>query len=417
MEKTLLITVGTGTGTDRAILFSIRNSNPGRLACLVTAESREKTLSLVTAALPETLGPPVVYQLDEHNDLETIALRCREIIAELGVDNLVVDFTFGTKAMSAGLVAAAVEMGVNTISYVHGERDSRGVVRTGTERLHVFAPNRLYAQRAFYGAVKLFNEEKYEGARDLAAAAGQLYAGEDFRRRCDCLDRLSQAYLAWDRFQAAPALAVLKKLSAGQAEMLARWQVKGAVERHKEILHFETTDRLHPCRAFVLVENAARKARAGYYEDAVARLYRALEFLAQVRISGLGLYRLRAAGPDTREIDVEKLVREYPALKEKYTAGPVKTRLGLVGNYELLADAGDPPGRHFIDRFRCENDSLHAALGARNNSILAHGFEPADEKVYAKVKGVVDDLLAVPPFGTEGRRYQAKVGFPVIVLS
>jgi hypothetical protein len=67
------------------------------------------------------------------------ALQCAELVLEGGrsAAEVVVDFTGGTKAMTAALTLATVGNGF-TFSYVGGRersKEGRGVVTTGSERI------------------------------------------------------------------------------------------------------------------------------------------------------------------------------------------------------------------------------------------------------------------------------------------
>jgi CRISPR-associated protein (TIGR02710 family) len=110
----------------------------------------------------------------------------------------------------------------------------------------------------------------------------------------------------------------------------------------------------------------------------VARLYRALELLAQTRL------KKREPTLDTSNLNLDLLP---VALQPKYTAlrqqlaengQDGKLQIGLWRAYGLLVDLGDPLGSVFSDHY----STLLDALQQRNASILAHGVQPVSRTDY-----------------------------------
>ena len=81
--------------------------------------------------------------------------------------NLVVDFTSGTKAMSAAVFAAAIAVEAATVSYVIGPRDSTGRVTESTDVASLY-PQRVLAERQLDRARDLFNRLDFHAAVQLA---------------------------------------------------------------------------------------------------------------------------------------------------------------------------------------------------------------------------------------------------------
>jgi len=120
-----------------------------------------------------------------------------------------------------------------------------------------------------------------------------------------------------------------------------------------------------------LLNNAERKATQKHYDDAIARLYRATELFAQIRIEKTKGYKL---GKLTLKELEEELRPEY----SKYMKENDKLLLGLKEDYELLYKMKDDIGKEFKEN----EGSLLNALNYRNSSILAHGITPLEEKDY-----------------------------------
>ncbi len=143
------------------------------------------------------------------------------------------------------------------------------------------------------------------------------------------------------------------------------------------------------CRATVedLVANAERRAREGKYDDAVTRLYRATEMVAQVR------FLKKPLECTTSEVPVEKvpeLVREE--FCQRYFDPPTgKLRLPLYAAFRLLKAAGAPEGEEFFAR----EEAFKGLLNARNYSLLAHGATPIRPETYRQFKTLVCEVFGI----------------------
>ena len=120
-------------------------------------------------------------------------------------------------------------------------------------------------------------------------------------------------------------------------------------------------------------------------DDGVARLYSALEKLAKAELLALGIDNSAATPEQVPEAFREDYVRRY--------LDPEKgnLRFGLMASYELLAALGQAVG----ERFAARRDELQAVLGARNMSLLVHGWQPVRMDTYEKLLAVTLDFLGI----------------------
>jgi CRISPR-associated protein (TIGR02710 family) len=138
-----------------------------------------------------------------------------------------------------------------------------------------------------------------------------------------------------------------------------------------------------------VVLNAERRASRGRFDDAVARLYRAIELLAQTRL------KKRDPPLDSSDLDLEKLPEpiqpKYQRMRElnELRGWGSKVQIGLVSDYVLLQELGDPLGRVYAPLA----DRLRQALENRNQSILAHGGTPLTQGDCDVMRGVAHTLL------------------------
>ena len=123
-----------------------------------------------------------------------------------------------------------------------------------------------------------------------------------------------------------------------------------------------------------LTYNAERRASQKHYDDAIARLYRATELFAQIRLE-------KEYGYKTGEMKLEQLPEHLQEAYERHTRDN-KLMLGLRDDYELLLKLGDPFGKKYKEK----EGSILNALNKRNSSIGAHGKNPLNEEDYHLVK-------------------------------
>jgi hypothetical protein len=120
-----------------------------------------------------------------------------------------------------------------------------------------------------------------------------------------------------------------------------------------------------------LLNNAERRAAQKHYDDAVARLYRAIELFAQIRME-------KKYGYKTDDLKPEQLPE---VLKDEYRCRvrDGKILLGLVEDYELLFKLGDPFGM----KFEQNKGRIIDAIKKRNSSISGgHGTTPLEGEDY-----------------------------------
>ncbi len=394
MPKVMIITVGTGPTVAHGICRSIEAQNPDKVIFLVTQKSKEKTLHIILQD-KVTLGKEYSeVLLDDPNDVEKIAQESEATIRELKCDSkdIVVDFTSGTKAMSAGVTIAGVKLKVGTFVYVTGERDERGVVVSGTERIVSLEPNCIYADDLWRRAIELFNNYQYDASIKIIDEAKSLIAETEFQQKLSTLGILAEAYSCWDRFELKKAFEKLDSLTG--SEFLPVWGIKSRIEGNKDILYQEKDNIFCKERLVDLIENAKRRCEEGKFDDTVARLYRITEYIAQYKVDERELYKRNNKGvPQHDDLDIEKLPLDLKPKYEQYQdKKDKKIKLSLHQLYELLKDLKEKVGEIFIKEEDKKDSELKKLLGMRNNSILAHGFNPVGEFEFDKMLGIIQKL-------------------------
>jgi len=116
-----------------------------------------------------------------------------------------------------------------------------------------------------------------------------------------------------------------------------------------------------------IVENAVRCAQRGRYDDAVGRLYRATELVAQVQL--LRKHKVRTGEVDPGHAAIPEASRGWLDAKKEANG---KVKLGLFEAYRLLDELDDPLGKYFVKN----QGRLRTVVLARNESLFAHGLTP-----------------------------------------
>lgn len=416
-KKVLFVTVG---GSPQPIITAVEALQPERVI-FVCSDGRTGTVSQVLdegtpceiRRGPEVLKKlpnlPTVLKLGGRFDPQTDVLRlsapdepgeCYRIISEamtaLEVEarDIAVDYTGGTKSMSASLVMAAQDRGID-IFVTTAERKNKISVEGGETTSRVFTTSinflRLveqlipaYLKQFNYPAAIRHIDESMRSAPLLPENKHQLRRLRDFCRLFDAWDRFdhTEAYDLSDSFMNVPTFrdAYGMKLRQIIASLHAINPDFDAPSKGKSKHGYEVVEDL--------LLNAERRATLERFDDAVGRLYRALELTAQIRLSN-------AHKIQTGAVPLERLPADW--VRPPDNGKTVK--LGLLDSYRFLSKVfpDDPMGWIFIEMEK----KLLNSLKIRNNSLFAHGFKPVSRSDYENILGPVNEFIrrAVPEIG------------------
>jgi CRISPR-associated protein (TIGR02710 family) len=378
----LVATVGGETAPQETAVSSLR---PLHATFICSRESTDKTDALVSQV--ELLGGTAEkLLLDYVDDFEYCYAACLERLICLRNTypdaEVRADYTGGTKTMCAALVVAAINaLGVQ-LSLVTGARRGSERVMDGTQSLRTVQTGSVRVDRLKTTALEAFGRYDYAATMALLreALAQQGLHGRVAAYLQDWF-AVAQALDCWDRFQHKDAWRLLLPYRDRltdlfpflKAVMWSRTQADASFTCEG----LEGIGKTAKGHGYELVEdlllNAERRAARGLYDDAVARLYRGTELLAQIRLKCE--YEL-----DTSNVDVTnpKLCPDdIEWLKRGALAGRARIDLGLVRSYELLARLNrhgtEPLGANYAEQYR---GRIRDFLLLRNASLLAHGCTP-----------------------------------------
>jgi len=402
--KSMIISVG---GTPEPIVSSLLNHRP-EYVCFFASQQSLDRIGEIKNQLKEKGLELKDYKVicDDAEDLVHCyekALECTNRIAEQGVSSelVVVDYTGGTKSMTAALALATIGHGYN-FSYVGGverTKNGLGIVVTGTEIIKQgISPWQIFAVEEKKRISLFVSSFQYDAAistiretvDNLQSGEGEIWKG---------VSVLLEGYLAWDNFDHETAL---RRLSEGikHLELCAKFGLDKPVENFvaetKVNFHDlnqikEQTDffgKLHPVLVRDLVSNARRRYLQNKYDDAVARLYRALEMVGQIDFED-------ATGYSTSNVAPEKLpdtIREEYI--QRYHDSDKRTlKLPLYATFRALKEMNHPTGYKYFEN----EDTFKKILSARNNSIFAHGLHPVKKTTYEEFTKIIEELFVKGP--------------------
>jgi CRISPR-associated protein (TIGR02710 family) len=317
---------------------------------------------------------------------------------------IIADYTGGTKTMSAALTRAATGRYAAhaKLSVVTGQRDNLRAVQDGTESAWVQETASFRMEEQWHLALGLANQYHYASADTLLGAITGYPVAPALRRKTQALIDLCRGLDAWDRFDHDRALNLLR----------AHGRLLG--ERLKDLGSLVKNGTAPPTwgvasvlPVYDLLLNAERRAAQGRYDDAVARLYRALEMLAQNRLRGA--YGIAASDVDRAKAPESWLAQQGFLNDDSGSAPPPsagdtapKLRIGLRQSYELLLALDDAMGHVFCTHERRLRDMLER----RNQSILAHGTRSIAAEEYSALQETVSSFAqeAVAATGLKMRR-------------
>ena len=398
--------------------------------------------------------------------------------AEKNEGEIYVDFTGGTKCMSAGLAMACFGKGAREYIYVGGDggsdekdnsrtKEGTGTVKPGREKI-IFSmdPSELY----FIGMGKkiesLFNfgkyklvcdiiddelketdqNEMYSNGSSFSASVGKKIHENSNKNSIKEMDqdgnqiknktgnknnvdqkevvireirgirKLSEALGLWNSLVYERAFSELKKCQKEfnlENGTYYKVNITGDFETHlkkcSEYTGHRTRDKTSqppsptesgiskPEQSIIrdIIKGALKRKEHGDYDDAVLRLYRAIEFIGQCAFKG-------KFGCDTSSVSLEcleslKNTNIYEKIKGKIrnqknkNKNPEKIKLTLFETYEVLNESGDELGGIYFSHENKKDFEEFAKI--RHNSVLAHGFKKSTEKDVEKGLGLIRRLF------------------------
>lgn len=369
IRKALIISVGTGVGLTKdavvslanGLAFSIGYHNPDKTFFVTSQESQKTTLpKILRKTKLQNYETMVIKNIDDIQQIyETLRPEFQRIREQY--THVTVDYTSGTKAMSAALAILGTVYEANTLSYIGGNRKG-GIVPDKTEKILAIQPYFAIAERKIKTAIQFFNQNQFSATIAILNQIEKTTTDPQIKNRTKLLKNIAKAYELWDKFQHQKTFQILRKIKKEELNQNKRFL--GQLLDAKEPEPYYIAD---------LINNAKRRGtEEKKYDDAVARLYRTIELIAHHQLKRKCNIDPSAAKPT----DIpEELLKKW----NTKTSTP-KIKIGLEKAYELLNAKEHPLGTKFM-----QDKKLKDLLLKRNTSILAHDLKPVTQKTYTEL--------------------------------
>ena len=404
----LILSVG---GTSEPLITCIKELKPD---CVYFLHSKG-TLKIAKEVLKKTKfnGEVLYKEIVNPESLEESYFKAHHAIKELKHNNfeVVMDFTGGTKPMVSGLVLAAVGENieysyVGTFSENGRDKNGLGIVKNGFEKIKKQKnPLDLYAVNEFERGKEFFNNYQFQAARrNLKTAESKLT--EPFLKKLSSLYiKIIDIYDSWDKFNIKLTCDNSQiNLDKFLKDLLNLIYEDKAVVTSFEKDHNGFLSQLKNNQMFLerkisqknnlnndniyfylpdLLNNAYRRIKEGKYDDAVARLYRVMELVAQLKLNKLGIVdndSIRNFKFDINKNSFKNYASEnYQDILTKlniknFTSSKSTFTLAMYNDFNMLRYLNDEIGNYYI-----KDNKVQRELEKRNNSVLAHGLRPINK--------------------------------------
>ena len=282
---------------------------------------------------------------------------------------IVANYTGGTKTMSIALSMAALANGWE-LQVNRGPRIDLVKVRHGDAPVFA-AMSDIYEDQYAILVKQALSRYDYGLTSVLATDLLKMNLSSNSQRNWTDIYAVAAGFNFWDSFDHFKAIEHLMPFGRYYSSYLVA--LKKLTGQEKGNGYEAVSD---------LLNNAQRRASQERFDDAVARLYRATEMVAQIRLS-------REHGLDSNKLTLNDLPEDLRSGYEPFVRDKDKVLLGLRESFGLLNRLGDQAGRLFLDK----GNAVINALTTRNNSILAHGIKPVGREGYEKVWETLHGLI------------------------
>ncbi len=376
IKKLLILTVGTGTRPDinivRPLIKTIKDSAPDFIGFIVSQESNKFAKEIASGLNwpPDKLDTLI---LSNPENIEIIYSQINNWIRTLVVrgyspDEITIDFTSGTKAMTSGAVLAGVAWGCAGLKYITGKHKN-GIVQDGTEMFITVQPNTILTHKQIEIGKNLIKQFRFDSALSVFTSVNRALLNEWEIRLLDGYINVSHAYDYWDRFMQNRVEGYMSKIP-GDLKELDIYRIPKEIQQ-RLIVIYKAQEREEIIEDMLgdLYNNALRRFTEGKFDDATARLYRLVEMLGQMVL--WKNYRIKTG--DVPEDSIPEHLKK--SFEENRDPLDNRIKIGLKKSYELLQGLGHPLGEIFF-----QNKKISGLLKQRNESFLAHGTKPISKE-------------------------------------
>ncbi len=411
MESKTVLVMCVGFACD-LVVKSIRKNEPDFVQFLVSVDSRkfvaerdspcckrrddngefESMPSIIDQCNLRDTDRYGVTEIDHPDDLEhciRVSTNLFNALREEFPDcTIITDVTPATKSMAFGLYFASHVFPNVELSILVGDRKKgdKTEVRPDSEVLNRHSRQAMFSVGHLLICDELLSRYDYEA---VLVNIDELRRNESglnswLKRRLLDYVKWSRTFTSWDKFDHEQALEHLLSLPIFKERGRYQLYLEAVISQRQLLESRVNCDEEVEVKGSAeivcdMLFNAQRRAENGRFDDAVARLYRSLEMLMQLRL-------VKQFGIITSNVRASQLPEE---LQQKYNLRDGRNKIDLVRGYDLLADLNDELGTAWNEK----RSRFIGTLCYRNDSILAHGVTTIDVNTYEKVDAVIGGFI------------------------
>lgn len=403
MPKLMIMSLG---GSPEPLKMSIAEHRPENLIFFASHDSILRSGDVLCGLdfKPRKIESEITENPNSLYECYKAAKRCVDRASRYDVPDcdILVDYTGGTKVMSAALLLATAgyAYGFNYVGGAARSKDGLGIVQNGHEIMYAdMNPWSAFAEEEKRQIVTLFNSRRYASAIEILDLCRRELPAQ-IESFFQVLRFLANGFLFWEQFRHKEALDCLKKGSDALDNYIKHFpnddyrQLKAELTTHIGFLS-QLMEKTKGMQAFnmilvkELINNARRRIADTRYDDAAARIYRALELYGQICFQ-------KKIGCATDKV---KPSRIPPERRDEFTRKYRDPRtdlmkLPLQATFEVLQAAGHEEGARF---FKYEK-KIKDIQSNRNQSILAHGIRPVGERAARGILETVTEFVQMKEF-------------------
>lgn len=352
-----------------ALKFDLASLKPDHLVLIASSESLGNARRLLDqVGFGEDRGE--IVQIADANNLDEIFKETNVLIQRLAArgfrpDQIAINYTGGTKVMGSGAVLSAVYNKIKELRYIVYLGAARETAKAPKRRIVSTRPSAVFAYQDLLNGRGMLMDLRYRTALELLERIDEAFLSPEDRRRREDLIKLTKAYGEWDTFYPERFLEIYPEVAFGPESLQPLRLNAEQLALIRKVADEKQQGRFGPHVLTDLFNNAERRLMIGRTEDAMTRLYRVLEMLAQWVL--LRDYEIDTNDADTRRIPPRDRVA-FEALRSMEDG---KVKIGMRKAFELLVVLDTPVGRGFQ-----QSATLREFLDMRGQSILVHGLRP-----------------------------------------
>ena len=372
------MTVGIGGQNKESLVNGlytcIDKTNTDLIVFFVSKESKEIMVPLIKNAYVynknKELDNYEIVEFDNVDDFDHIFNKIKDEVLKYRDYKIIINYNSGTKTMTmtAALVSALYD--TDLISVI-GKRNDKGFIESKTEQINYLNLYQYYDELLINKLMEYFNNNYFESGKVLFKDISSNKINKDAYKK------LFNAYYAMDNVNFEEAYENFDaKLFREECIDLDEEQLNLNAKAFRIINKKNDDGIYHWERDYYILASILNNARRKYddnkYDDGIARLYRSLELIAQIRLKN-------EYGIDTGKVDIDILEQNDVDIDFIQKIKNKKSKnISLNEDFILLKYLNDDLGIYYDKHY----NKIRNMLTFRNNSILAHGLDALSKQQY-----------------------------------